>query len=147
MHQGIVNELRTLAQLAESIWARLADIRRAEALGRFAIGDEVHAVRYGQGAAVCSVRQLSERTGLDESGLRRLGRTSEGIRPEHRNAILSLTDSRGFPLSWSHLEELARVRNSERQIGVARKALAERFSAEDLRRYISGRDTVSQSVA
>jgi hypothetical protein len=135
-----------LAEVAQGILARLVEIRRAEALTRFAIGDDVHSLRYGPAAGPQDVRRLAKLLGLDESGLRRIGRTAEGIRPAQRKVILSLTDDRGLPLTWSHLEALARIRRTDQQIRVARKALAEWFSVEDLKRYVGELETVSQSA-
>jgi hypothetical protein len=133
-------------ELVDRVVRHLAEARRAEALERFAAGDAIHFMRYAREVGPHAVRLLAKRLALDESGLRRLARTAEAIREGERGELIALTDSRGLPLAWSHFELLAGVRGAEARMRVARMAVAEGLSVEGLRRWMRGREMVSQST-
>jgi hypothetical protein len=134
----------TPAEFVDEVVRHLAEARRAEALERFAAGDVIHLMRYAREAGPRAIRQLAMRLALDESGLRRFARTAEVIRAGERGSLLALTDARGLPLTWSHLELLAGIRGSAVRMRVAQMVLAERLSVEKLRQWARRREMVSQ---
>jgi hypothetical protein len=67
------------------------------------------------------------------------------MRAEEREGLLALTNSRGLPLTWSHFELLAGVRVAAERMRVARMVIAEELSVDGLRRWLRGREIVSQS--
>jgi hypothetical protein len=135
-----------VAEVARGIVAYLAEARRADALARFAVGDLIHAIRYHPSVGTHAVRQVAERLALDESGLRRIARVAERIRPAERPSLLSLTDAQGLPLTWSHIELLERVCGANARIRVARAALEGPLSVHALRRFLRAQETISQST-
>jgi hypothetical protein len=135
---------RAIGEVGDKIVARLAQMRRAEVVARFAIGDEVHAVRRGPGFGNHAVRELAQRVGHDASGLLIMARVAESIRPEERSRLLALTDHVGLPLFWSHYVTLKDICGRQARMHVARLVLEQRFSIRELRSYQRGRATGSQ---
>jgi len=74
-----------------------------------------------------TLRLLSKRLGVDPSALRRYARVSETISAREFAWLMKQRTPRGAPLTWSHIELLARERDPER-----RRALALVVAAEDL---------------
>lgn len=128
-----VSERTTLARTADRIVTHLAEARRAEAKARFAIGDEIHAVRCAAAMRPRAVGRLAVRLALDESGLQRMGRVAECILRPERVSLLLLTDPRGLCLTWSHLERLERIHGVPARLALAREILAEGLSVRQLR--------------
>jgi hypothetical protein len=127
---------RLLDSVAVSVVAHLRDGRRAVIETYFKAGDEIHRLR---STAVCgprAVRLLAERIGMDESGLQKWGRMAEVIRGEERVAICGLVDAAMLPLTPSLIVELQRVRNAEDRMELARAALEQGLSVEQLRTRI-----------
>lgn len=135
-----------VGRAAERIVARLAEMRRAEVVARFAIGDEVHAVRYAMGLENRALWELAKSLRCDISGLLKMARTSERIRLEERSQLLALTDAIGLPLVWSHYARLKDIRSHQERLSIARIVLTNSFSVEQLTSYLRARETVSGSV-
>jgi hypothetical protein len=70
---------------------------------------------------------LAKRLGVDPSALRRYARVSETITSREFAWLMKQRTPRGAPLTWSHVEVLARERDADR-----RQALALAVAAEDL---------------
>jgi hypothetical protein len=143
---GGIESGRTIWEVGDKIVARLAQMRRAEVVARFAIGDEVHAVRYGPGFGDHAVRELGQRVGHDASGLLIMARVAERIRPEERSRLLALTDSVGLPLFWSHYATLKDICSRQERLRVARLVLEHRFSTRELQSYLRGRGRLPKSL-
>jgi hypothetical protein len=135
---GPASEPTALARVADQIVTHLAEARRGEAKARFAIGDEIHTIRHAATMLPRAVGRLAARLAIDESGLQRIARVAERIRPAERDALLSLTDGRGLPLTWSHLEQLQFVTGVEARLAFAREVLAAGLSVDELRRRLRG---------
>jgi hypothetical protein len=125
----------TLAATANRIATTLAEAMRADVRARFLVGDELHKVRYLLHGSF-PVRALARRLGCDESGLQRIARVAERIGQNEREALLAMSDARGFPLSWSHFEELQHVSWADMRAELARKTVEEGLSVRKLRLYI-----------
>jgi hypothetical protein len=93
--------------------------------------------RYDFGRVLLSVRQgkrgsgtltvLADRLGVDPSALRRYARVSDTIPAREFAWLMRLRTVVGAPLTWSHVELLARERSVER-----RRALATAIAEEAL---------------
>lgn len=90
--------------------------------------DDVHA-RYDLGKVLLTLRHessqrsalrvLAQRLGFDPSALRRYARVSSTILPDEFAWLTGLRMRRGMPLSWSHIELLARERDRTRRTELA----------------------------
>jgi hypothetical protein len=130
-----------LSAIALHIVQRIADAAIEDMRARYDLGRILHTLRRSErgGVGAGPLRRLAERLGLDPSVLRRYAQVSETIPPREFAALLRLTNWRGEPLTWSHIELLARVRNPERRKALATavaegnlsvRALAARLRAE-----------------
>lgn len=115
--------------IANHIVQRLADAAVEDMRARYDFGRVLQTLRRsGRGASGAgALRRLADRLGVDPSALRRYAQVSETIPPREFASIMRLTNRRGSPLTWSHVELLARVRSPER-----RKLLATAIAEEDL---------------
>jgi hypothetical protein len=96
---------------------RLAEAAVEELRARYDFGAVVHTLRYGD-ADSCraeTIRDLADWIGADPSALRRWARVNERMRAEEFETYLELRTPRGMPLTWTHLEVLARERNRGRR--------------------------------
>jgi hypothetical protein len=130
------DEAASLREAARRIVGLLTEARRADVRAHFGAGDEVHGVRCGSSGATKGVRELAKILGLDESGLQRMGRVSERIRGSERDRLLALVDPIGFPLCWSHIEVLERMRDLSDRLLLAQAVLAEGLSVRDMRKRL-----------
>src|SRR6516165_9153116 len=96
---------------------------------RYDFGRVLHSLRQHRSKAggIGALRLLSKRLGVDPSALRRYARVSETISAREFAWLMKQRTPRGAPLTWSHVELLARERDPER-----RRALALGVVAEDL---------------
>lgn len=117
----------------EQIKAKLVHARRTDACARFEAGDQIHLIRTSPELRRGAMRQLAVRLGLHESGLQRMGRTSERIRGAERQQLLGLVDSRGFPLCWSVFEALEGVSGADTRLAFASRVLSEDLAIRELR--------------
>ena len=129
---SVANTPDRLAHVLARVTGSFAEARRSQVWARFAAGDAVNVLRQPAGSSG-EIRALAACLDIDESGLMRLARTSALIHPPERLALLGLNDARGLPLSWSHLELLARARGADRRLHLAQCALAEGISVRELR--------------
>jgi hypothetical protein len=126
-----------VSDLARRIIGYSAEAFRAEVRAKFQIGDEIHAMRYSPSCGGNAIRALARQLVLDESGLLRIARVAARFSPREREALLSMTDARGLPLTWSHLEELQRVPSACARADLAQLALRDRLSVRELRRHVA----------
>jgi len=132
------------AKIANQIVERLAQAMRADIVAKFSVGDEIHSMRTTRGGQQ-AIRGLARHLALDEGRILRMARVSERFTRKERDALLSIVDGRGLPLTWSHLEELQRVRSARLRSDLAREALRDHLSVRELRGRV--RATVAESIA
>jgi hypothetical protein len=125
--------------IASHISRRLADAAVEDMRARYDFGRVLHTLRNrGRGADGAGVlRLLADRLGVDPSALRRYAQVSDVIPSKEFDWMMRLTTSRGEPLTWSHVELLARVRSADRRrqlaTAVVREGLAVRGLSERIR--------------
>lgn len=128
-----------MGAVASHIVRRLADAAIADMRARYDFGRVLHSLRTeGRGAGGAgAVRILAQRLGVDASALRRYAQVSAVIPASEFDWMMGLVDERGEPLTWSHVELLARVRDGElrRQLAaaVSKEGLSVRALAERIR--------------
>jgi hypothetical protein len=108
---------------------RLAAAAIDDMKARYDFGRVLQSLRSGrpQAGGTGTLRLLSRRLGVDPSALRRYARVSETISPREFTWLMRQRTPRGAPLTWSHVEVLARERDPDR-----RQVLAAATAAEDL---------------
>jgi hypothetical protein len=118
-----------VAAITSHIVERLATAAVQDMQARYDFGKVLHSLRRGSAGSrtAGALRVLAERLGIDASALRRYARVSETITPREFAWMMRLRTARGTPLTWSHVELLAREKEGER-----RQALATVVAAEDL---------------
>jgi hypothetical protein len=105
-----------LSAIALHIVQRIADAAIEDMRARYDLGRILQTLRRAERVGGAGpLRRLAERLGLDPSVLRRYAQVSETIGPREFGWLLRLTNWRGEPLTWSHIELLARVRTQERR--------------------------------
>ena len=119
----------------ESFVDTMTRLTLVEIRARYAFARCLHAVRYSPNALE-SMRTIAKRTALHTSVLRRFARVAEGVPPADLDEFTNLRTPRGLPLTWSHLEELATVRNRVLRRDLAAAAALEGLSVRHLRQRI-----------
>jgi hypothetical protein len=79
-----------------------------------------------------TLRLLAKRLGVDPSALRRYARVSETISSREFVWLMKQRTPRGAPLTWSHVEVLARERDPERRQALALAVATEALSVRAL---------------
>jgi hypothetical protein len=120
--------------IASHIARRLADAAVEDMRARYDFGRVLHTARkQSRGAGEQGVlRVLARRLGVDASALRRYAQVSDVISAREFDGMLKLRNARGEPLTWSHVELLARVRSAERRHQLAIAVVREELSVRDL---------------
>jgi hypothetical protein len=128
-----------IGAITSHIARRLADAAVEDMRARYDFGRVLMTLRSGNrnpaGAGV--LRLLAHQLEVDPSALRRYAQVSEVIAAGEFDWLMGLSNRRGAPLTWSHIEILARVRSPEerRQLAAAsaRESLSVRGLSERLR--------------
>jgi hypothetical protein len=127
--------------ITSHIVRRLADAAVEDMRARYDLGRVLHTLRHqdrrASGTGV--LRLLAHQLGVDPSALRRYAQVSDVIAARELDWLMHLRNARGEPLTWSHVEILARVRSPERRRvlaasitreGLSVRALSQRLRAE-----------------
>ena len=128
-----------IGAITSHIVRRLADAAVEDMRARYDFGRVLLTLRSESrnpaGAGV--LRLLANQLEVDPSALRRYAQVSEVIAAREFDWLMGLSTRRGAPLTWSHIEILARVRSPEqrRQLAAAsaREGLSVRGLTERLR--------------
>jgi hypothetical protein len=128
-----------IGAITSHIVRRLADAAVEDMRARYDFGRVLLTLRSENrsvaGAGV--LRLLANQLEIDPSALRRYAQVSEVIAAREFDWLMRLINKRGAPLTWSHIEILARVRSPEqrRQLAtaIARESLSVRGLSERLR--------------
>ena len=101
---------------------------------RYDFGRILNTVRNrGRGAdGAGALRLLAKRLRVDTSALRRFAQVSDVIPPGEFQWMMRLRTPLGAPLTWSHVELLARVRTSEKRRALASAVVEEELSVRAL---------------
>jgi hypothetical protein len=125
---------------------RLADAGVADMRARYDLGGIVHKLRYDRARefGALTLANLAHAINLHPNTLHRYARVRESIALSEFEELLELRTPHGLPLSWSHLEVLARARRADVRRRCAREVAAEslpvRVAAKRLRSYMSATD-------
>ena len=100
----------------------------------YTLGQRLHAIRYMSATEgeQAPLQAVADQLQLDVSVLRRYARVAETIGPSEFEHIVSLRTSRGLPVTWSHIERLAMVRNASNRKNLAEEAAATGLSVRAL---------------
>jgi hypothetical protein len=110
---------------------RLAAAAADDVEARYDLGKVLLALRNGA-AERSALRVLAEGLGFDPSALRRYARVRSTIPPDEFTTLSGLRTGRGMPLSWSHIELLAREPNRKRRMELATAVVTEDLSVRAL---------------
>jgi hypothetical protein len=102
---------------------------------RYALGKLIHRLRYGvpDDAKTRTLVKFGKMFKLKPASLRQLARVTETIPLEEFERCVTSRGPDGFFLSWSHIEELAEVRNVAARRQHAEAAIAGSLSVSELR--------------
>ena len=117
---------------------RLAAAAVDDVEARYDLGKVLLTLR-NESAERSALRVLAESLGFDPSALRRYARVRTTICPDEFTWLSTLRTRRGMPLSWSHIELLAREPNRQRRMELATAVVTEDLSVRALhsRLYVS----------
>jgi len=120
--------------IASHIGRRLADAAVEDMRARYDFGRVLHTLRNrGRGLeGAGALRVLAGRLAVDPSALRRFAQVSDVIPPGEFQWMMRLRSPRGAPLTWSHVELLARLRSAEKRRALATAVVEEELSVRAL---------------
>jgi hypothetical protein len=113
------------------IMLRLATAAADEVQARYDFGIVLLTLREAH-AGRSALRVLAERYRFDPSALRRYARVCSAIFPDEFTWLAGLRTCRGMPLSWSHIELLAREPSRQRRKELAIAVLEDDLSVREL---------------
>jgi hypothetical protein len=101
---------------------------------RYDLGAIVHVVRYSVSFDLTPtvVEGLGRGLAMRADTLRRFARVAERMSPGEFAEHMRLRNRMGLPLTWSHIEELAELRNAKARREHARAAATEGLSVRQL---------------
>lgn len=123
-----------VSAITSHIIRRLADAAVQDMRARYDFGRVLEMVRRsGRGEMGAGMlRRIADVLQTHTSALRRYARVSETIPPQEFAWLTRLTNERGVPLTWSHVELLARVRSAERRKQLAAAVMERNLSVRAL---------------
>ena len=110
---------------------RLATAAVDDVLARYDLGKVLVSLRHDSPER-SALRVLAEHMGFDPSALRRYARVSSTIQPDEFEWLTGLRMRRGMPLSWSHIELLAREHDRNRRMELAAAVVTDDLSVRAL---------------
>jgi hypothetical protein len=127
-----------LEVITSHIVRRLADAAVEDMRARYDFGKVLQTLKRGakDGVTGTQIRVLAERLDVDPSALRRYARVSETISAREFAWMMRLRNARGGPLTWSHVELLARVSAAERRRSLAAAIAQHELSVRDLAKRV-----------
>jgi hypothetical protein len=140
VRQACVPLDQRVSAITSHIVRRLADATVEDMRARYDFGRVLQTLRSrGRGAAGTGIlRGIADRLRVDPSALRRYAHVSEAISPLEFAWMTDLTSARGVPLTWSHVELLARVSDAERRRQLALATVEQDLSVRDLSVLVRG---------
>jgi hypothetical protein len=105
---------------------------------RYELGQLSHQIRYdSSGELSCRTLELLARTvHVHVSSLRRYARVTEAIGPDQFTELVTLRNRNGWPLTWSHIELLAEIRDARLRRRHVEETLSSALSVRDLARRV-----------
>ena len=121
-------------EFASEFLERLSAAAEREMHLRYELGRFLHGVRYGAPGNLPPdvLERIAQVLGWHPSALRRCARVTEIIAPEEFAHISKLRGSRGWRVTWSHVELLSEVRNRGARWAFAESVIRERLSVRAL---------------
>jgi hypothetical protein len=118
--------------------ARVIAIATADVTVRYDLGRMVHTLRYGSSTrrTTPSIAVLARLLDMHRTRLDRYARTAATIPPGEFAELVQLRTPRGFPLTWSHFELLARIRGAGARRTMAKAAADSALSVHALAKQV-----------
>lgn len=126
---------RRVHAIVEHVVQRLADAAVQDMQARYDLGGVVQHLRQRSGGVV---QQFADFLGIDPTAVRRYAGVFATIPPREFAWMLRLRSARGEPLTWSHVELLARVPDAERRKKLAAAVVKDGLAVRDLARRVRG---------
>jgi hypothetical protein len=120
--------------VAAHLKARRAASALADLHWRYDLGSAAHSLRYARATEYGpdGVEILASALNMNPATIRRYARVAETISQAEFSEHMELADQSGMPLSWCHLEELAKCRNKTLRRQCAKDAVASELSVSEL---------------
>jgi hypothetical protein len=120
--------------VAAHLVERLANAAVEDLCIRYDMGILVRRVRsdLSSDMAALSVAHLARALGVHRSRLDRYAKVAAAVAPRDFGALIRLRTTLGLPLTWSHIERLARVRDVALRQNLAREATSGQLSIRAL---------------
>lgn len=135
------------SKLIKAACTRLRDLMsRAELddiVNRHAVGIVVQEVRDGAKYGSGAVGKIAHELGVDESTLSRYAKVADAWTKPEIVALAKMKNAHGLPLTWSHLVEIADVKDGRRRRGLVGKVIEEGLSVRGLRALIGANEETS----
>jgi len=137
-HLSSPDGLQGLLPHPSAVAAHLKECRAASALAdlrwRYELGSAAHGLRYARETeyGADGVGILASALNMSPATIRRYARVAETISQAEFSEYVDLAGQSGMPLSWCHLEELAKCRNKTLRRQCARDVVSSELSVLDL---------------
>ena len=121
---------------------------RSDVLARYKVGVIILRVKERRGYGERGVERMEEELGRDQGTLYRYATVVETWEEPDFKALMKRTNAKGLPLTWSHYELLATVKDGRKLNGLITRALKECLSVHALRAIIdAAKQESKQAVA
>jgi hypothetical protein len=130
---------RRLHAIVEHVVQRLADAAVQDMQARYDLGGIVQHLRQRSPFGGGTVQQFADLLGVDPTAVRRYAGVFATIPPREFAWMTRLRSRRGEPLTWSHVELLARIGDAERRKKLATAVVRDGLSVRDLARRVVAR--------
>jgi hypothetical protein len=120
--------------VAAHLKARRAASAVADLRWRYELGSAAQVVRYAPATEYSpgAIAILARTLNMNPATMRRYARVAAVISQAEFSEYADMVDRSGMPLSWCHLEELAKCRNKELRRQCARDVIANALSVLEL---------------
>jgi hypothetical protein len=123
-----------VSAVAEHIRERLAEAAVQDMWARYDLGRIVHQIRYDESGhfTARTVLNLAREFQLHLSRLSRYSRVAETIGPREFAEYMGMRNSWGQPLTWSHIERIAEIRDVDLRRRCAEEVISGLLSVREL---------------
>jgi hypothetical protein len=119
-----------LSTAVACLFARRAAIAAKDLQWRYEVGRLAHKLRYD--ASRDFMPNVAHALNMTPNTLRAYARVAEAVASSEFDEHVALRDRFGMPMTWSHLEEIAKCRNARGRRKYAHQAISEKLSVRAL---------------
>jgi hypothetical protein len=123
-----------LSATVKPLLARRAAGAPEDLLWRYQVGKVAHQFRYDVSSELTeqALAKIARALNVSPNTLRAYARVAEAVAPSEFAKHVALRDRFGMPMTWSHLEEIAKCRSARARRKCAQQAISKKLSVRAL---------------